>query len=125
MVLKKSHIGEYAIIINDKKEFLLVQWGKEFNYTWHFLGGLLDAGEKETEGLIREAKEELNADINILKPVFTKYISEEYKWKPQDVTRYAVFYLAKIKNSKKLKTDNKEIVGFKWPFYKEMLEKIL
>lgn len=138
MELLKSHIGEYAIIINEaKQEVLLVQWSEEFNHTWHFLGGLLDDGELEKEGLIREAKEELNAELEIIRPIYTKHITEEYKWKPQDVTRYAIFYLCKLKNNN-IFTDNKEIINYKWfkktelndinfflPFYKEMLEEIL
>ena len=40
MVHLMTKVGEYGIIVDeDKKQFLLVQWGKYYNYTWHFPGG--------------------------------------------------------------------------------------
>ena len=66
MAHMKTKIGEYAIILNSKNEFLMLQINDPVN-SWHFAGGRLDDGEEAIEGLIREVKEEINLDIKVLK----------------------------------------------------------
>ena len=47
MVHLMTKVAEYAIIVDKKKEqFLLVQWGKYYDFSWHFPGGRLDENEK-------------------------------------------------------------------------------
>lgn len=136
MVLLETNVGEYAIIINDRNEFLLVQWGEVYNYKWHFPGGRLDKGETEIEGLKREIEEELGCKLKNIKPVYTKNIDERYYTTPNDKSRYAVFYLAELKGE--INLNKEELNSYKWfkktdlneidfwlPFYKEMLEKVL
>ncbi len=139
MVHLITKVAEYGIIIDeDKKVFLLVQWGEYYSYTWHFPGGRIDEKEKEKEGLIREIKEEIGVEVKDIKPVYAKYIGDEYKLKPEDESRYALFYLCKIKSGQKIKLNEKELKSYKWynksdlnkikfwlPFYKEMLEEVL
>ena len=121
----KTKIGEYAIILNSKNEFLMLQFNEPVN-TWHFAGGRLDEGEEAIEGLIREVKEEANLEIYDLKPIFTKIFTEEKK--------YGVFFVAKVKEPYEVKISD-EHQNFKWfkksdldsidfwqPFYKKMLE---
>jgi 8-oxo-dGTP diphosphatase len=125
MAHMKTKIGEYAIVLNSKNEFLMVQFNAPDN-TWHFPGGRLDEGEDATEGLIREVKEEANIEIYDLKPIFTKIFTEENK--------YGVFFTAKVKEPYIVKISD-EHQNFKWfskkdldeinlwqPFYKKMLE---
>lgn len=137
MVHLTTNVAEYAIIINEKNEFLMVQWGKGFDYSWHFPGGRLDEGDQEIEGLKREVREELDVEIEVIKPVFTKFIDEKIlgsNHKP----RFALFYLAKLKDGEKIKLNEDEHVAYKWyskedidrikfwmPFYKEMLSKVI
>jgi 8-oxo-dGTP diphosphatase len=125
MAHMKTKIGEYAIILNSKNEFLMLQFNEPVN-TWHFAGGRLDEGEEAIEGLIREVKEEANLEIYDLKPIFTKIFTEERK--------YGVFFIAKVKDPYEVKISD-EHQNFKWfkksdldsidfwqPFYKKMLE---
>jgi len=125
MAHMKTKIGEYAIILNSKNEFLMLQFNEPVN-TWHFAGGRLDEGEEAIEGLIREVKEEVNLEIYDLKPIFTKIFTEEKK--------YGVFFIAKVKEPYEVKISD-EHQNFKWfkksdlnsidfwqPFYKKMLE---
>lgn len=126
MVHMKAKIGEYAIVLNSKKEFLILQWGSEKKNAWHFLGGRLNKGEKAIEGLVREVKEEANLEIYDIKPIFTKIFTKERK--------YGVFFIAKAKEPYNIKISD-EHQKFKWfkksdlnkinfwqPFYKKILE---
>lgn len=55
-----------AIIVNDKKQIFVTQRGYgAFKDGWEFPGGKIEAGETPEEALIREIKEELDADINV------------------------------------------------------------
>lgn len=121
----KTKIGEYAIILNSKNEFLMLQFKEPIN-TWHFAGGRLDEGEEAIEGLMREVKEETNLEIYDLKPIFTKIFTEEKK--------YGVFFVAKVKEPYEVKISD-EHQNFRWfkksdldsidfwqPFYKKILE---
>ena len=108
-----TKIGEYAIILNSKNEFLMIQFNKPVN-TWHFPGGRLDEGEEASEGLMRETKEETNLEIYDFKPIFTKIFTEEKK--------YGVFFIAKVKEPYEVKISN-EHQNFQW-FKKCDLESI-
>jgi 8-oxo-dGTP pyrophosphatase MutT (NUDIX family) len=139
MVHLKTKVGEYGIIIDeDKKEFLLVQWGESYKFTWHFPGGRIDENEKEKEGLKREIMEEIGVEVSSIKPAYAKYIGPEYNQHPNDEPRYALFYLCKLEKDQGIKLNEDELNSFKWfkksdlnqikfwlPFYKEMLEEVL
>jgi 8-oxo-dGTP diphosphatase len=57
-----------AIIRNEDDEVLIVQRGgsTDHPFKWEFPGGKINPGEKETECIIREIKEELSMDIVIV-----------------------------------------------------------
>ncbi|HLP79665.1 MAG TPA: NUDIX hydrolase [Acidobacteriota bacterium] len=134
----ETNVAEYAIIFNEKKEFLLLQWSSNANppSSWHFPGGRMDVGEREISGLERELKEEIAAQVTNLRVVYTRYIStqEIRKFAPGARDRYAVFYTAKLKNGSIPKLVTTDHVAMKWhaksdlskinfwlPFYKEMM----
>jgi len=134
MVHLMTKVAEYAIIVDKKKEqFLLVQWGKYYDFSWHFPGGRLDENEKEKEGLKRELIEEIGIKVKNIKPIYAKYIGEEFRTKPVDEPRYALFYLCELEEDQEIKLNEEELKSFKWldkikfwmPFYKEMLEEVL
>jgi len=46
MVHLVTKVAEYGIIVDeDKKQFLLVQWGDYYGRSWHFPGGRLDEND--------------------------------------------------------------------------------
>ncbi len=55
-----------AIIKNDNKIFVTRRGYGEFENMWEFPGGKIEVGETKEEALIREIKEELELDIEII-----------------------------------------------------------
>lgn len=99
-----------AIILNDKNEILLLQRNPKRSVVdnWDFPGGLIEEGEKEDDALIREVKEELNVDINIINKGKTwKFLRpKDNKWvKVQN-------YICKIINGNITLSD--EHINFRW-----------
>jgi len=63
-------VGVGAVIINDNNEILLTLRGKKAKNekgTWEIPGGAIEFGETLEAGLIREVKEELDIEIDVLK----------------------------------------------------------
>ena len=54
-----------AIIIKDGRVFATQRGYGEFKDGWEFSGGKIEPGESRKEALVREIKEELDADIRI------------------------------------------------------------
>ena len=54
-----------AIIINDGRVFATQRGYGEFKDGWEFPGGKIEPGESRKEALVREIKEELDADIRV------------------------------------------------------------
>ncbi len=65
-------IAANALIFNDKGEILLCH--RTDKDKWNFPGGGVEHGETPTEAAIREAKEEIGVDVEIIRPlgVYTK-----------------------------------------------------
>ena len=66
--MKEKEIVEVsAAVIVEGDNILATQRGYgEFKGKWEFPGGKIKKGEFEEDALIREIKEELNADINVI-----------------------------------------------------------
>ena len=63
----KKKIEVVAAVIVKDGNILATQRGYgEFKGKWEFPGGKIEKGEMEEKALLREIKEELNADINII-----------------------------------------------------------
>ena len=56
-----------AIIIKDDKIFVTQRGYGQFKDMWEFPGGKLEAGETGEQAIVREIKEELDADIEVVK----------------------------------------------------------
>ncbi len=54
-----------AIIEKDKRIFATQRGYGDFKDGWEFPGGKVESGEKPEDALVREIKEELNADIKV------------------------------------------------------------
>ena len=65
-VMKRIEVSA-AIILKDNKIFVTQRGYGEFKGGWEFPGGKREVGETGEQAAIREIKEELDADIEILK----------------------------------------------------------
>lgn len=65
-----------AIIIKDNKIFITQRGYGEFKDYWEFPGGKLEKGESAKDCILREIKEELDADIEVIK--FLNTINYDY-----------------------------------------------
>ena len=81
-----------AIIIKDNKIFITQRGYGEFKDMWEFPGGKIEPGETPEEALIREIKEELNADIHIK----TKLTTIEYDYAKFHLTMHC--FICELKN---------------------------
>lgn len=77
-------IGVGALIVNEKNETLLLKRGKKAKNdagAWCRPGGTIEYGEKATEAIKREVKEELGIDIEIVKFLgYTDHFVEGAHW---------------------------------------------
>ena len=55
-----------AIIIKNNKIFITQRGYGDFKDKWEFPGGKLESGESGEDCIVREIKEELDADINVI-----------------------------------------------------------
>ena len=105
-----------CIILNDKKEVLLVHHNKGH---WDFPKGHVEEGETEVQTAIREVKEETNIDVEVNE----KYrYTVEYSPK-EDVMKEVVFFLAKNINDEK-SAQLEEVSEVKWFKLDEAVEQI-
>lgn len=65
-----------AIIVKDNKIFVTQRGYGDYKDKWEFPGGKLEVNESKEDCIIREIKEELEADIEIIK--FLKTIEYDY-----------------------------------------------
>ncbi len=90
-------IGVGAFILNDKKQVLLQKRGSKSKNevgVWVKPGGAVEYGETAEEALLREIKEELDIEIEILD--FLGY--EDHLLKKDKQHWIALFFLAKVKS---------------------------
>ncbi len=123
-------VGEYAIILNSKNKFLLLQFWENHDNKWHFPGGRLNIGDESIKRLKREVKEETSLEMTDIKPFLTKIFDSKSP-------KYGVFFTAKVKEPYTVKISD-EHQNFKWfskseissidfkqEFYKELLNSVL
>lgn len=86
-----------AVIKNNDKYFCCQRGpGRALAYKWEFPGGKIEAHETQEHAIIREIKEELDSDIEVVKYLGTvnhKYLDIE---KPFEITMHA--YLCSLSN---------------------------
>ena len=81
-----------AIIIKDNKIFITQRGYGEFKDMREFPGGKLEPGESSEQAIVREIKEELDADIEIVQYLNTI----EYQYPAFHLTMHN--YICKLKN---------------------------
>lgn len=60
----KHILSAAAIVVNDKKELLLIKGPRR---DWEMPGGQVEEGESLSQAVVRETKEESGIDIEIIK----------------------------------------------------------
>ena len=66
-----------AVIVEDDKLLATQRGYGDFKGKWEFPGGKIEQGETHEEALVREIKEELNADIEVL--MFLTTVEHDYE----------------------------------------------
>jgi 8-oxo-dGTP diphosphatase len=66
-----------AVIVEDDKLLATQRGYGDFKGKWEFPGGKIEQGETHKEALVREIKEELNADIEVL--MFLTKVEHDYE----------------------------------------------
>lgn len=66
-----------AVIVKDDKLLATQRGYGDFKGKWEFPGGKIEQGETHKEALVREIKEELNADIEVL--MFLTKVEHDYE----------------------------------------------
>ena len=87
-----------ALIQNEKDEIFCCQRGpgRALAYKWEFPGGKIEPRETKEEALIREIKEELKSDIEIIRYIgVSKHVYTDLE-NPFSITMYA--YLCRLIN---------------------------
>ena len=84
-----------AAVIKDNDKFLITQRAKgDFKGLWEFPGGKIEPGETHEQTIVREIKEELDADIEVAKYLLTT----EYDYPNFHLTMHC--YLCYLKEKK-------------------------
>lgn len=115
---RRFNIRVYGLCLSNNQEEIIVS--KEF-YTdkWltKFPGGGLEYGEGLIDGLIREWKEELDCDIEVIEHFYTTDFFQISAWDQSQVI--SIYYLVKIPNAITLPLDNGE-EKFYWCIIKQL-----
>ena len=104
-------VAQKAFIENEKGEVLLVQYPAHDSAAglWDFPGGRLNEGESSIEGLRREVREEISADIKI-ESIMATGVN-----KGAAFTAFFVIYEASLVNpGQKLIKEDGEIGALEW-----------
>lgn len=122
----ECHFCATACIIDKEEKKILFIHHKKLN-KWLFVGGHVEENEDPETAVKREVKEETNLDITLLG---NRYPREEDFITPFALQRNIVkdnhihmdiFYIALANNSQQIKTEEKEILNYRW-FSKEEIE---
>jgi len=104
---------------NGKREYLLVCGGK--NFYWGFPKGWIEDNEDPKDTAIREIKEEVGLDVELI-PNFEEKIDFFFKDNNELVHKEVIFYLAKS-HSKDVVLGY-ELKDFEWLNFEEAFEKL-
>jgi 8-oxo-dGTP pyrophosphatase MutT (NUDIX family) len=114
-----TKVAQYALIIKNKK--MLILWPSDKTPLWVLPGGRVNNDDKDIySALNREAKEEIELEVEIIKPFYTTMYHV-----PEKGLRYVTFFLCKlIGNEKNIKL-SQEHEKYEWLTYDELMEKLM
>lgn len=140
MVIKKTHIGSYAIIVKNEKIALVRKSKGGYKGKLDLPGGGIEFKEDPITTLKREVKEEIDNDISSYS--LFSVASNNIKWKMskdlfEDLHHIGILYLVNLENDYlKSDSDERDSLGGSWylisdlkkedltPFARYSLEKL-
>ncbi|MBR4177909.1 MAG: NUDIX hydrolase [Bacilli bacterium] len=111
------HLGVYGLIVDDNKIALILKSRGAYTGKLDLPGGSIEHGERPEETLVREIKEELNADVKEYNLFDSESVTVNWKHKEQDENMHhiGIFYLVTLKDNKlKEDADGLDSLGAKW-----------
>lgn len=116
------YVAQYALIFNNKKKFLILQFGKSKNpmhsKRWVLPGGRVNKGETNLiKALKREIREETGLkNVNILFPFFSELSKHSGR-----LTQKTCYLCKYISGKVKIKLNNPDnIINYKWIGYRNI-----
>ena len=116
-MVEKRHLGVYGLIIKNGKIALVLKSRGAYTGKLDLPGGSFEHGERPEETLIREIKEELNADVKSYKlfdaeSVVVDWLHHE---EMENMHHIGIFYKVTLKKYElKEDADGQDSLGAKW-----------
>lgn len=100
MAIKSLNIRVYGILVNNQQQVLVSDERIYFNNmeVTKFPGGGLELGEGTADCIIRECKEEMNADVEVVKHLYTTDFFQQSAFNPEDQL-IAIYYVLRPLNA--------------------------
>ncbi len=120
---EEHFVGKIAqkVIIEKNGKILLIRDPRSSINAWEFPGGRLNMGEMPIDGAIREVKEELGIDVEIMQPIYTETFVH-----PKDGDHLSVFYWATLIDPRQeLVLQEKEVSFAEWMDREQILNETL
>lgn len=109
--IKRFNIRVYGILVDDGHVLTVEE--NDFNMImFKYPGGGLEFGEGTADCVVREFKEEVNLDIEVVRHFYTTDFFQQSTFKPEDQL-LSIYYLVKDKHSSRLR-DNEEAIVPHW-----------
>ena len=111
------HLGVYGLILNKNKIALVRKSRGAYKGKLDLPGGSFEHGERPEETLVREIKEELNAEIKKYElfdseSVVVNWIHHDAE---ENMHHIGIFYIVSLKGNKlKVDADGQDSLGAKW-----------
>ncbi len=107
------------IISDDDKVLMEREISRNGDRFWTFPKGHMEAGETETQTAIRETKEEVGLDVEIIdeKPIDNNYFLHDGK-----VLKRVMYFLAKVVGDAEIKIQAEEVEQARWMSFDEVRE---
>lgn len=111
------HLGVYGLIINEDKIALILKSRGAYTGKLDLPGGSIEHGERPEETLIREIKEELNANVKEYELFDTESIVVNWTHhnEKEKMHHIGIFYKVTLKNNNlKSDADGHDSLGAQW-----------